>query len=432
MAPIRFNIDSASVEFVEGWACADDAPVLVSIEVDNGPAVTMSPQHERPDVAAALPGNPFALRSGFRFLLPRDVVDAAAARGGPLEIRVGIRRTTDASPSKAVSIVLPRLALATARSNGHVLPEPIPGPFPAPVMRWVRAIEADLPPVADGWTQARIERLIEPLIDLYRKSHVDDLHRYFGTLARLWTAISFAARHFPRFNSARSPEAKDFRALQSSPIEMLAIAHHLLVLASHGCRGPLLEFGCFKGFSTSALSHGCREAGWSMEVFDSFQGLPESDSASYQAGDFAGSFDEVRRNVGSFGCIDLVKFHQGFFSDTVPACSLPEVGVIWLDVDLELSARDALATFPALATQGCVFSHECSPEFFRDGEVVMPPRGPDSVVPPILDAFHASGRSPVGWFIHGNTAAFWDRRDGLPVLWGDALVRLKNCAFAGL
>jgi hypothetical protein len=431
MGPIRFNIDSASVEFLEGWACADDASVLISIEVDDGPAVTLSPQLERPDVAAALPGNPFALRSGFRFLLSRDVVDKAANRGTQLEIRVGIRRATDASPSQAVRIVLPRLALATASSSGHVLPEPIPGPFPAAVMRWVRAIEADLPPVDDGWTQARIERLIEPLIDLYRKSHIDDLHQYFGILARLWTAISFAARHFPRFNLARSPEAKDFRALQSSPIEMLAIAHHLGVLASHGMRGPLLEFGCFKGFSTSALSHGCREAGLSMEVFDSFQGLPESDSMSYQACDFAGSLEEVRRNVGSFGCIDLVRFHQGFFSDTVPASSLPEVSAIWLDVDLELSARDALRAFPALSPQGCVFSHECSPELFRDGEVVMPPRGPDSVVPPILDAFHASSRSPVGWFIHGNTAAFWDRSHGLPVLWGDALIRLKDCAIAG-
>jgi O-methyltransferase len=116
----------------------------------------------------------------------------------------------------------------------------------------------------------------------------------------------------------------------------------------------------------------------------------------------------------------------------VPRFHTPEITAVWMDVDLELSAQDALQVLPVLSPLGCVFSHECSPDGFRDGEILAPPRGPDSVVPPILDAFHAAGRRPTGRFVHGNTAAFWDRDHGIPVLSGDGLLRLKGAALEGI
>ena len=66
-------------------------------------------------------------------------------------------------------------------------------------------------------------------------------------------------------------------AVASSAPEMLSIAHYLYVLKSRGMWGRFAEFG-FKGFSMSMLSAACFQLGMAMDVFDSFAGLPPSDS----------------------------------------------------------------------------------------------------------------------------------------------------------
>lgn len=91
-----------------------------------------------------------------------------------------------------------------------------------------------------------------------------------------------------------------------------------------------------------------------------------------------------------------------------------------------------MRTLPMLSHRGCVFSHECEPAHFVEGKVEAPERGPDCVVPPILDAFASAGRRPAGRFIHGQTGAFWDVERGIPVLPTDQLLRLKDAAIRGL
>lgn len=205
---------------------------------------------------------------------------------------------------------------------------------------------------------------------------------------------------------------------------MFAIAAHLHVLRSHNLSGNLLEFGCYKGFSTSLLTLACRELGIRMEVFDSFQGLPSSPSAYYQERDFAGSLAEVRKHVSQFGAIETADFHSGFFEQTIATVRSAPL-CIWMDVDLATSATDAMQILGLLPLDSCVFSHECGVENFGpDG--VRHLSGADDVVGPIVAAFRREGRTPTGRFLHGNTGAFWDRDRGVPVLPVDALLRLTS------
>src|ERR1039458_9102478 len=148
-----------------------------------------------------------------------------------------------------------------------------------------------------------------------------------------------------------------------------------------------------------------------MHVFDSFAGLPPSESDYYQAGEFMGSLPEVQRNVSAFGKIEAVTFHPGFFADTLPKSDLQPM-CIWMDVDLESSSRDVMTILGRLPVESCLFSHECCPEYFLPTGIAAA-RGPDSVMGPVLDAFRNNERDITGTFISGNTGAFWDRNRGI-------------------
>jgi hypothetical protein len=100
---------------------------------------------------------------------------------------------------------------------------------------------------------------------------------------------------------------------------------------------------------------------------------------------------------------------------------------IWMDVDLESSSREAMAVFPYLPPLSCVFSHEWSEENFS-GDRIIAPRGPESVIPPIVAAFGGAGRRVTGRFIGGQTGCFWDIDRGIPPLPTPSLLRLRDLA----
>jgi hypothetical protein len=137
----------------------------------------------------------------------------------------------------------------------------------------------------------------------------------------------------------------------------------------------------------------------------------------------------VQRNVAEFGRPDVVTYHPGFFSESVPRWTRRPASCLWMDVDLEQSAVDALKAFPALDSRGALFSHECQPECFDSRRPVVV-RGPDHVVGPIVDAFTGAGRDAIGFFVAGCTGAFWDARTGIPVLPPSGFERLLRLALA--
>ena len=88
---------------------------------------------------------------------------------------------------------------------------------------------------------------------------------------------------------------------------------------------------------------------------------------------------------------------------------------LWMDVDLEVSSRDLMGIADRVDPRGTLFSHECSADIFRNGEIRSVP-APDNPIAPMLSRFDELGRSLTGRYVSGYTGAFWPREGGTPVL----------------
>jgi len=412
---LSFFVDEINADFVQGWAFTADGLARVEIIIDGvaiGDAVHGRP---RPDVAALLPKRG-ALRSGFNFYFPIGVFSQPLS-----EVSVAFLPPNGARV-ETKPVIVPRPSAGAARNPFPT--ETVKAPFPLEVIDLISDLRGDDLRRTDVWSDEQITEAVNDIVLLAQRGsrHSDALFRYLSYLKAVQSHAEFVARYFPRFHYGTSIGAKDAMSVASTPAEMLCIAHHLYVLKSRGLSGNLLEFGCFKGFSTACLSFACFQLGIRFDVFDSFKGLPPSNSEYYSAGDFAASLDEVTRNVREFGKIEPVTFHQGFFSDTLPRASVDPL-CIWMDVDLETSSRDAMTILSALRREGCVFSHEAEPGDFTDGHLIEA-RGPDSALVPIVDAYTKLGRSVRGRYLTGNTAALWESAAAIPVLPYEELCRL--------
>ena len=307
------------------------------------------------------------------------------------------------------------------RWNGERGDAANPSPFPAQIHALLEKLDRTHENPAP-WRPSRIESAAEDLIWLIRdgSATLAPLQHYLIYLQKLSAAFDLIARRFPKINASATSEAKDLACMATTPDEMLCISNHLYVLCSHGMCGPFTEFGCFKGFSSACLSHACAALGIEHHIFDSFAGLPPSDSGYYQPGDFAGSLDEVTRSITAFGDIAAVRFHRGYFSATLPHYKATPLA-IWMDVDLRSSAEDVMQLLPRLPRESLVFSHECQPENFANGRIVSDATA-DHVLPPVVAAFHEAGRTPTGTYLTGCTGAVWDASYGIPPL-GIAQIR---------
>lgn len=149
--------------------------------------------------------------------------------------------------------------------------------------------------------------------------------------------------------------------------EILAYVTAILTTSS-AVPGCFVEAGCFKGGSTAKFSLAAYHAGRDLVVFDSFEGIPENDEAhrinifggpaSFRRGDYCGALDEVKANVARYGRLDVCRFVQGWFDDTMPSFEEPIAG-IYLDCDLVSSTRTCLKhLYPLLQPGGVLFSQD--------------------------------------------------------------------------
>jgi hypothetical protein len=152
--------------------------------------------------------------------------------------------------------------------------------------------------------------------------------------------------------------------------EHLAIAAHIIGTPSltSGC---VIECGCYKGGSTVNLSLACALAGRELHVFDSFDGLPtpadgdaehklpfDREVHTYERGMYAGSLEEVRSNLSRFGDINVCRFHDGWFDETLPGFSSRCIAA-FVDVDLRSSLETCVrGIWPLMADRGALFVHE--------------------------------------------------------------------------
>ncbi len=428
-------IDRATQDSLAGWAMHAAGVHRVDVYVEGrrvGQARTGVYRH---DVAARVEALPLdvddetaaeAAHCGFVYLFSAD--DLVASGRDVVSVHVvchaGGGQTCSSFPVDLPAARLPS-RYAPAPEGDRYLAHP--SPFPLDVERTLRALRGDGPEEDRPWTPGRVDAAVDDLILAHQVASRDTqgLFRYFSYLREIWMRIEFNAKHFPSLNRTASVSGNDLHGIGTSPIELFVIAHHLAALQSRGVEGAVCEFGCFKGFSTSALSEACVRLGLCLDVFDSFAGLPPSESTYYREGDFKGSREEVEANVREFGDLSVVRFHEGFFSESVHLYPEPKIACLWLDVDLEVSARDAMRILPRMDPRGCVFSDECAPEDFVSGEINRE-ASPDRVIAPICDAFDQDGRKVAGSFISGHTGCFRDPDESIPVLSVEPLLRLKD------
>jgi hypothetical protein len=146
------------------------------------------------------------------------------------------------------------------------------------------------------------------------------------------------------------------------------------MILSLNIEGPILELGCYKGGSTAKLSLLCKLTGRKLYAFDSFEGLPPPSTldlkhnympwvygkkyVEYSESSYAGSLEEVKRNVRRYGEISVCEFVKGYFENTLPNFKkIP--AFIFMDVDYIESARTVIKhLWPKLRTGGYLFSHE--------------------------------------------------------------------------
>jgi len=152
---------------------------------------------------------------------------------------------------------------------------------------------------------------------------------------------------------------KDLRCAHTHS-EAVAIVSEILRVPST-TPGVVLEAGCFKGGSTAKLSLAAKLIKRKLLVYDSFEGLPDVDAAEkdrFSAGEYSGALEEVKKNVGAYGALEVCEFVRGWFDQTMPNLTDPVV-VAFVDVDL----RDSLETcltyiYPKLVPGGAIFSHD--------------------------------------------------------------------------
>jgi len=419
LAP-KGSVDALAGARVAGWALGR-GPLAIEAWFGDRCVARGLPAIGRPDVAHVYPDKQGASTCGFAFDLPAGAVapDALA------ELRIIARPTQRWLPSATIASFqiagneLER-KLRGAGDSGIV------GPFPKQVIDAIAAVWPE--ECAELGSAAGQNRFVTRLKQIMLTPSLNALPVFADYARYLTTTLAhcrFVERHFPAINRQAESGAADFHCKPNSVRELFAIIHQLYVLKSWGVLGDFAEFGCFKGYSSAMLSFACAQLGLKMHIFDSFEGLPPAPGSGYEAGQYAGGLDEVRDHVTRFGSVDSVSFHKGFFADTFRDWRPPPLMCLWMDVDLEVSARDLMVIADALDPRASLFSHECNARIFQDGYIVTAP-SPDNPIPPMLARHEELGRPLTGRYIAGYTGAFWPRGTGVPVADTDVLLDLAD------
>ncbi|MEO8450974.1 MAG: TylF/MycF/NovP-related O-methyltransferase [Gemmatimonadota bacterium] len=168
-----------------------------------------------------------------------------------------------------------------------------------------------------------------------------------------WRKLTLGLRMF--FNTIRIRTGTSYKSHLAMALKILETPPEV--------KGDILECGTWKGGTAANLSLVCAIVGRTLRVYDSFEGLPAGTSEDreakyYKAGDYCGTLDEVKANIGRCGVIERCQFVEGWFDATLPALDTP-VLLAYLDVDLEASLHTCVRyIWPKLVDQGFIFIDE--------------------------------------------------------------------------
>ena len=122
-----------------------------------------------------------------------------------------------------------------------------------------------------------------------------------------------------------------------------------------------VEAGCWKGGSTAKFSLLCAINNYKLHVFDSFEGVEQTDDElSFFGGWYAAPERLVRENVEKYGCIEVVTFHKGWFKDTFRDPEIHgKIGAVYIDCDLKTGTMEVLDGIKNnLAEDALIFSQD--------------------------------------------------------------------------
>ncbi|MGD8414516.1 MAG: TylF/MycF/NovP-related O-methyltransferase [Candidatus Latescibacterota bacterium] len=123
----------------------------------------------------------------------------------------------------------------------------------------------------------------------------------------------------------------------------------------------MVEAGCWQGGSSAKFSIVCKEFGYRLYVYDSFQGVEATDQEGHDfTGEYAAELESVKANIERFGELDVCRFFPGWFADTIVEDPVTEpVRAVYIDCDLAKGTNEVLqGVLPALSGDGVIFSQD--------------------------------------------------------------------------
>jgi O-methyltransferase len=175
----------------------------------------------------------------------------------------------------------------------------------------------------------------------------------------------FTIPGLPALRLARDFLRVDFNVLHGHlPSEMVTIARDLAARRA-GPGEVVVEAGCWKGGSSAKLSILCDLLGYSLLIYDSFEGvevLSGEDQAKEwdYAGQYASAEPVLWENLGRYGKPGVCSAFKGWFSETLAASPVGRpVRLVYIDCDLGKGTYEALqGVAGALVPDGSIFSQD--------------------------------------------------------------------------
>lgn len=125
--------------------------------------------------------------------------------------------------------------------------------------------------------------------------------------------------------------------------------------------GAIVECGVLDGGMSALMAYATAASGREVHMFDSWQGLPNTTEEDGQAsdkwqGNVVGSPRRVTRVMKQLHIEpQRLHFHAGWFQDTFPHVSIPEIAILHIDCDFYDPTKLCLDTwFPKVVSGGFV------------------------------------------------------------------------------
>ncbi len=126
--------------------------------------------------------------------------------------------------------------------------------------------------------------------------------------------------------------------------------------------GVFVEAGCWNGGSTCKFSLMCKEYGYTLHVYDSFQGVEDVSQVPGEwdfSGKYAAAQALVQHNVSKYGWRDSCSFHPGWFKDTMAGGIPGTIAAVYIDCDTAKGTMEVLrGVVPSLSDDAVFFSQD--------------------------------------------------------------------------